>query len=92
METRWKALEASADTIRYDSIPWPPRGSSNVLSWATASVRAVDSAFRKKAYRQLVLRWHPDKFEVRFHSISWGRGFASGFTVPQSRYAGCGVR
>jgi len=87
METRWKALEASADTIRYDSIPWPPRGSSNVLSWATTSVRAADTAFRKKAYRQLVLRWHPDKFEVRFHS-------APGFTAPgtQSRHAGCGVR
>jgi hypothetical protein len=26
METRWKTLEASAGTIRYDSVPWPPRG------------------------------------------------------------------
>ena len=34
-----------------------------MLSWATG-VGVTDASGRKKAYRQLVLRWHPDKFEV----------------------------
>lgn len=42
-------------------------GASNVIQWATSTSPGVaDASKRKKVYRQLVLRWHPDKFESKF--------------------------
>mmetsp|Transcript_14989 Transcript_14989/g.32198 ORF Transcript_14989/g.32198 Transcript_14989/m.32198 type:complete len:682 (-) Transcript_14989:416-2461(-) len=68
MESVWKQLEGSEQPIRYEDIPWPPIGSKHVLHWATSAGGAHDASARKKVYRALVLRWHPDKFEAKFGS------------------------
>jgi len=68
MEQRWKQLEASS-SVSFSDIPWPPLGSKNVIQWAaTQAGGRVDASTRKRVYRQLVLRWHPDKFEAKFGS------------------------
>ena len=65
-ESKWAALladAASAETIAYEDVPWPPTTRSAVSSCAG---RGADAAKLRRTYRRFVLRWHPDKFAARF--------------------------
>ena len=63
-DARWKVFhEDVANTttkvIRYKDIPWPP-STSRALAGCRGKNAAPDAT--KRAYRKLILRFHPDRF------------------------------
>jgi hypothetical protein len=81
-DQRWESLDASAATSRlpltYNDIPWPPkmaklldrkvseREKKSSSSSSSAGGGAAAAAAKKKIYRELLLRWHPDKFMQKY--------------------------
>ena len=80
-DQRWESLDASAATSRlpltYNDIPWPPKmaklldrkvSEHEKKSSSSSSSSAADAgaAAKKKIYRELLLRWHPDKFMQKY--------------------------
>jgi len=80
-DQRWESLDASAATSRlpltYNDIPWPPKMAKLLdrkvsehekksSSSSSSSAAAAGAAAKKKIYRELLLRWHPDKFMQKY--------------------------
>jgi hypothetical protein len=60
-EAQWKTLEsATATVLRYDDIPWIR---SDAFMHAVSS---LDKTLHKDIRKQLLLRWHPDRFNRYF--------------------------
>ena len=63
-DARWKVFhedvaDATTKVIRYKDIPWPP-STSRALAGCRGKNAAPDAT--KRAYRKLILRFHPDRF------------------------------
>ena len=81
-DQRWESLDASAATSRlpltYNDIPWPPKMAKlldrkvsehekkSSSSSSSSPAAAAGAAAKKKIYRELLLRWHPDKFMQKY--------------------------
>eukprot|EP00899_Mesostigma_viride_P006589 jgi/Mesvir1/15931/Mv08254-RA.1 len=58
----WQAFEANPPAVlRFVDIPWPARDDS----WAALLVGKLAGEERRKAYKELLRRWHPDKWQGR---------------------------
>lgn len=80
-DTRWATLlappvpsaDATTQDLRFDDVPWPAHGSSfaetdiSPSSIATFLMRHYGTVPRvkKDVLRETMLRFHPDKFEIR---------------------------
>jgi hypothetical protein len=55
--------------IRYNDVPWPLTAhGAYVLFGFEQPSQMHDKDARKQAYKRLITRWHPDKFESSFGS------------------------
>ena len=72
-DQRWESLDASSATSRlpltYNDIPWPPKMAKllerKVSEQEKQHQHQGTSISKKKVYRELILRWHPDKFRQK---------------------------
>ncbi len=63
--------DEAAGVIRFDSVPWPaPAAGGDVAEEAMMLPDALrnDADARRRAVREALRRWHPDKFGQRFGS------------------------
>ena len=73
-DQRWESLDASSATSRlpltYNDIPWPPKMAKllerKVSEQEKQHQHQGTSINKKKVYRELILRWHPDKFMQKY--------------------------
>jgi hypothetical protein len=73
-DQRWESLDASSATSRlpltYNDIPWPPKMAKllerKVSEQEKQHQHQGTSISKKKVYRELILRWHPDKFMQKY--------------------------
>ena len=73
-DQRWESLDASSATSRlpltYNDIPWPPKMAKllerKVSEQEKQHQQQGTSISKKKVYRELILRWHPDKFMQKY--------------------------
>ena len=72
-DQRWESLDASSATSRlpltYNDIPWPPKMAKLLerkVSEQEKHQQQQGSINKKKVYRELILRWHPDKFMQKY--------------------------
>ena len=70
-DQRWESLDASSSTSRlpltYNDIPWPPKMAKLLERKISERQDASDSTvLKKKVYRELIMRWHPDKFMQKY--------------------------
>ena len=70
-DQRWESLDASSSTSRlpltYNDIPWPPKMAKLLESKISERQDASDATvLKKKVYRELIMRWHPDKFMQKY--------------------------
>ena len=73
-DERWESLDASSATSRlpltYNDIPWPPKMAKllerKVFEQEKHHQHQGTSISKKKVYRELILRWHPDKFMQKY--------------------------
>lgn len=73
-DQRWESLDASSATSRlpltYNDIPWPPKMAKllerKVSEQEKHHQHQGTSISKKKVYRELILRWHPDKFMQKY--------------------------
>ena len=73
-DERWESLDASSATSRlpltYNDIPWPPKMAKllerKVSEQEKQHQHQGTSISKKKVYRELILRWHPDKFMQKY--------------------------
>ena len=73
-DQRWESLDASSATSRlpltYNDIPWPPKMAKllerKVSEQEKQHQQQGTSINKKKVYRELILRWHPDKFMQKY--------------------------
>merc|ERR1712205_73539 len=73
-DQRWESLDASSSTSRlpltYNDIPWPPKMAKLLERKASEQEKHHQhqgtSISKKKVYRELILRWHPDKFMQKY--------------------------
>ena len=62
-DRRWKQFsEGDLDSIRFDDIPWPSK--DNVLG----ILPEHDPSEKKRRFREMTKRWHPDRFQMRFRA------------------------
>jgi len=62
-DDQYVAPSVSHDTIRFSDIPWPPEDLGNTLKVALSHYPA---ALAKSTWKDVMLRWHPDKFQQSF--------------------------
>ena len=70
-DQRWESLDASSSTSRlpltYNDIPWPPKMAKLLERKISERQDASDATvLKKKVYRELIMRWHPDKFMQKY--------------------------
>lgn len=73
-DQHWESLDASSATSRlpltYNDIPWPPKMAKllerKVSEQEKQHQHQGTSISKKKVYRELILRWHPDKFMQKY--------------------------
>jgi hypothetical protein len=70
-DQRWESLDASFSTSRlpltYNDIPWPPKMAKLLERKISERQDASDATvLKKKVYRELIMRWHPDKFMQKY--------------------------
>ena len=63
----WAALEGGASLLGEDDVPWPTDAGREAQA-GPLLLAGVAQAKQRKALRDELLRWHPDKFEARFLS------------------------
>ena len=61
----WAALEGGASLLGEDDVPWPTDAGHEAQA-GPLLLAGVAPAKQRKALRDELLRWHPDKFEARF--------------------------
>jgi len=64
-DRKWKSFEINAklgDLIFFDDIPWPDK--TNVLGVLPTQTKDE----KKRRYREMTKRWHPDRFAGQFGS------------------------
>ena len=61
----WAALEGGASLLGEDDVPWPTAAGREAQA-GPLLLAGVAPAKQRKALRDELLRWHPDKFEARF--------------------------
>ena len=68
-EKRWQAFEAGPpDSLTPADVPWPPSPEAMLAHYTRerAGDEPVKASHLKLAFKQVSLRWHPDKFVGKF--------------------------
>ena len=61
----WAALEGGASLLGEDDLPWPTLAGREPEA-GPLLLAGVAPARQRKALREELMRWHPDKFGARF--------------------------
>ena len=62
-DQKWKRFsEGNLESIRFDDVPWPSK--DNILGILPED----DASEKKRRFREMTKRWHPDRFQMRFRS------------------------
>ena len=63
----WAALEGGASLLGEGDLPWPTPAGREAEA-GPLLLAGVPAAKQRKALREELMRWHPDKFGARFGS------------------------
>lgn len=61
----WAALEGGASLLGEDDLPWPTQAGHEPEA-GPLLLAGVAPPKQRKALREELMRWHPDKFGARF--------------------------
>jgi hypothetical protein len=61
----WAALEGGASLLGENDLPWPTQAGREAEA-GPLLLAGVAPAKQRKALREELMRWHPDKFGARF--------------------------